>query len=256
MENNQLERRSNQPARRSSPDDDWKSMNAVLARIGLAGEPKSRLPTRRPGRLVIALDLTGSREPSLAQARVATAAMFDAIRDIGAVELQLAYYRGLRECRASKWHNNPGVLCDLMRKLKCEAGETQIARILRMILKEERLSGVVFVGDQCEDDPDQLIGLARALGKRSVPMFVFHEVSDYNALSLKAKPLFKGMAEASGGVYSEFRPDAGAALRELLSTVAAFSAAGAEGVKQVDAATTPAARQLQTRLLLGPAQGQ
>jgi hypothetical protein len=61
------------------------------------------------------------------------------------------------------------------------------------------------------------------------------------------------MAEISGGVYVEFKPDSGAVLREVLSSVAAFAAGGSEAVKQVGRAVTPEARQLQNRLLLGPA---
>jgi hypothetical protein len=62
------------------------------------------------------------------------------------------------------------------------------------------------------------------------------------------------MAKLSGGVYSEFRPDSGAVMRELLATVAAFSVAGPVGVKRVAQPVTAAARQLQGRLLLlGPA---
>lgn len=59
------------------------------------------------------------------------------------------------------------------------------------------------------------------------------------------------MAEASGGVYCEFNGNSGEVLREMLSSVAAFAAAGHEGVKRIGRAATPEARQLQTRLLLG-----
>ncbi len=64
--------------------------------------------------------------------------------------------------------------------------------------------------------------------------------------------MFKRMAEASGGVYVEFRPDSGIVLREMLLNVAALAAAGREGVKQVPLPTTPEAKQLQERLLLLP----
>jgi hypothetical protein len=92
-------------------------------------------------------------------------------------------------------------------------------------------------------------------GQKRIPIFVFHEVRDDDSLALQAQPLFEHMAEASGGVYTEFRPDSGAVMRELLSTVAAFSAAGHEGVKRVAQPVTAPARQLQARLLLGPAGG-
>lgn len=233
---------------------DGRAIDAVMARISQI--EKQRMGSRPPARLIVGLDLTQSREHSLEHARIATAAMFDAIKSIGAVAVKLVYYRGMK-CRASEWHDDPGVLSELMGQLSCESGYTKIARLLRLALDEPyKISGIVFVGDHCEDDPDELMGLAHALGQRSVPMWLFHECSDQDPRSMDAKPLFTRMAEASGGVYVEFKTDSGAVLREVLSSVAAFAAGGVAGVKQVAAAKTPEARQLQGwLLLLGPAGG-
>jgi hypothetical protein len=251
MDNNLIARRNDNQAARSL-DDEWDLMSKALAKVGM-GERATPLPARRSGRLIVALDLTASREASLKHARIATAAMFDAIKTLGAIQMQLVYYRGLKECRASKWHNDPGVLSDAMRKLSCETGTTQIARTLRLALAEkQKVSGVVFVGDHCEENADELIGLAKELRKRSMPLFIFHECADWDQNSLQAKPVFKGMAEASGGIYSEFKPDSGAVLREVLSSVAAFSTAGHEGLKQVAPPVTAEGRLLQKNLLLLP----
>ena len=229
---------------------DARAIDAAIARIGRI--ENEHIGAARPARLIVGLDLTSSRKHSLKQARIATAAMFDAIKAIGAVEVKLAYYRG-EECRATRWHDDPEVLSESMRRLSCEAGYTQIARLLRLALDEpDKLSGVILVFDHNEDDPDELICLARAVGKRSIPLWVFHECNDHDPRSLEAKPLFKRMCEASAGQYIEFRTDSGAVLRELLSSVAAFTAAGVEGIKEVAAASTPEARQLQARLMLGP----
>jgi len=231
-------------------DRQWRLMNEALARLDRANVKQAS----NSGRLIFALDLTGSREHSLYQARIATAAMLDTIKAIGAVAVKLIYYRGSRECRASPWHDDPGILSHSMRRISCETGETQIARVLRLALaEEEKISGVVFIGDHCEDDPARLRELAQALGQRSIPLFVFHECADHDGRSLEAKPVFKSMAAASGGVYVEFKPDSGAVLREMLSNIAAFSAAGVEGVKRVAVPKTLPAQQLQGRLLLlGP----
>jgi hypothetical protein len=224
-------------------------MNEALARLG-AVEIRTR---RAAGHLIFGLDLTGSREASLCHARIATAAMFDTIKAIGKVAVKLIYYRGTNECRESRWHDNPAALSQSMLTLSCETGQTQIARLLRLALAEkEKLSGVLFVGDHCEDDADELLGLAQALGTKSIPLFVFHECADNDKRSLAAKPIFRSMANASGGVYVEFKPDSGAVLREMLTNVAAFSAAGVEGVRQIALAETPEARQLQGHLRLLP----
>ena len=247
MTNNALEK---QRSAERALDIERRLMNEALALL----EPVERKSSidRPAGRLMFALDLTGSREHSLRHARIATAAMFDTIKAIGAVAVKLIYYRGTSECRAGAWHRDPAIVCRSMLTLTCESGETQIARLLRVVLAEEvRISGVVFVGDHCEDDPAELRKLAQTLGQRSTPVFMFHECADHDDRSLKAKPIFKAMAQLSGGVYVEFKPDSGIILREMLSSVAALSAGGAEAVQRLSLPTTAEARHLQTRLLLG-----
>jgi hypothetical protein len=225
-------------------------MDEALARLETFERPESRR-----GRLIVALDLTASREHSLYQARIATADMLDTIKGLGKVAVKLVYFRGDDECRASHWHRDPEILSQTMRRLGCETGATQIERVLRMTLaEEEAVAGLVFVGDHCEEDRDELRALARSLGRRSRPVFVFHECADHDQRSLEAKPVFKGIAEASGGVYVEFKPDSGTVLRELLANVGAFAAAGPDGVRYAALPETAEARQLQKRLLLGPGQ--
>jgi len=206
---------------------------------------------RERGRVVFALDLTASRERTLEQARIATAAMFDAIKAVGEVALRFVYFRGTNECKASSWNSDPGALCESMLRLTCESGRTQIGRVLRMVLGEkQRISAVVFVGDQCEEDSAGLEALAKALGEKSIPIFVFHECADDNDRSLAAKPVFMLLAQASGGAYLELKADSGAALRETLSTVAAFTAGGAEGLTRIALPTSSEVRKLRQSLML------
>jgi len=136
-------------------------------------------------------------------------------------------------------------------------GETQIARVLRLVLAETKIvSGLVFVLDHCEDDPGELSELAAMLGQRSIPLFVFHECADHDERSLKAKPVFKRMADASGGVYAEFKPDIPA---RCFGKCSRMSGRSRRLVPRALTASrrrkTPEARALQgrLRLLLGPA---
>jgi hypothetical protein len=242
---------NNQPAK--SLDEEWRLMNAALERLGpvRSGVLDRSSAGAKAGRLIVALDLTSSRAASLRQAQKATAAMFEAIKGIGTVAVKMIYYRGARELKATAWHDDAGAVSRLMLGLSCKAGETQIARVLRLVLAEkEKISGVVFVGDQCEEDGWELTDLADKMGKKGIPIFVFHEIRDDDVGALRAQGIFRPMAEYSGGVYTEFCPDAGEIMRELLLTVAAFSAAGHGGLKQVAAAKTPEARQLRGSLLL------
>ena len=110
--------------------------------------------------------------------------------------------------------------------------------------KKQKLSGVVFIGDHCEERPEQLLALAETLGTRSLPLFIFHECADHDAWSLQAKPLFERMAKLSGGVYVEFKPDSGAVLKELLSGIAALSVGGVKAVERMALPTTSEGRQL------------
>jgi len=249
MRNNELEKWS-----AGSVSDDARAIDAALARIG---KPEVSGTTELVGRLIFALDLTSSREASLRKARGAISAMFETIKVIGAVvALRMAYFRG-NECRVTDWTHNPDVLNRAMEKLSTKAGYTQIAKVLRLALAEkERLQGIVLVGDACEEDAEELSELAAALGKRKVPLFVFHDHDGRDLEAVKAAgPVFRYMAEASHGAYCPFGAGSAEALRELLSAIAAFSAAGTEGVKRMGPPVTPEAQQLQGRLLLlGPAE--
>lgn len=249
MANKLVARRSDIVPATRSLDDEWRLMNEALERLGISGSDP--LPARRSGRLIVALDLTGSRAESLKQAQKATAAMFTAIKAIGAVAVKLIYYRGASECKATAWQDDPAVVSRVMLGLPCVTGNTQIARVLKLALAEkENVSGVVFIADHSEDSADELLALAKELGKQSMPLFVFHEIVDHDGYALQARPVFERMAKLSGGVYAEFKPDSGSILRELLSTVAAFSMAGHEGLKQVAQPVTAEARQLQSSLLM------
>ena len=232
-------------------------MNEALARIGTIEKQVAR--TRRPARLLFAVDLTSSREPALREARIGTAAMFEALKSFGADRLavKLIYFRGA-ECKASGWEHDPAALKRAMDKLSCKAGHTQLAKVLRLALAEkEPLSGVVFIGDACEESPEELYELAAALGEKRVPLFMFHDYGGRDTDAVEAAgPVFDYMAEASHGAYCPFGAGSAAALRELLSTVAVFSTAGIEGVKKVEPATTPEARELRSRLMLAAPGGE
>ena len=55
------------------------------------------------GRLIFALDATMSRQPTWDTACALQADMFREAATIGGLDIQLVYFRGLGECRASGW---------------------------------------------------------------------------------------------------------------------------------------------------------
>src|ERR1051325_9321328 len=55
------------------------------------------------GRLIFALDATMSRQPTWDTACKLQGEMFREAGSVGGLDVQLVYFRGLNECRASRW---------------------------------------------------------------------------------------------------------------------------------------------------------
>src|SRR3712207_2838217 len=105
-------------------------------------------------RLVFALDATMSRQPTWDLACKVQGEMFATAAGIGGLQVQLVYFRGFDECRASRWVADARGLTDLMTKIACRGGHTQIGRVLRHVRAETGRSPVrvlVFVGDAMEE---------------------------------------------------------------------------------------------------------
>src|SRR5262245_64541236 len=115
------------------------------------------------GRLIFALDATMSRQPMWDQACCLQADMFKEAAAIGGLDVQLAYYRGLAECRASRFVSDARLLAGLMEKIDCRGGHTQIGRILAHAKREteaRKVQALVFVGDAMEEAIDDLCAAA------------------------------------------------------------------------------------------------
>jgi hypothetical protein len=178
----------------------------------------------RGGRLIFAVDATASREATWDTACKLQATMFQAAAAIGGLEVQLVYYRGISECRASKWVGEPAMLAALMEKVMCRAGETQIGRVLEHARRESergKVSALVFVGDACEENRDELATAAAALGRASIPAFMFQEGNNHTV-----ERVFREVAQLSNGVYCRFDEGSAKQLGELLKAVAVFAVGG------------------------------
>src|SRR5262245_51539773 len=109
---------------------------------------------RTRGRLIFALDATASREPTWDMAAQLQAEMFKEAAKIGGLDIQLLYYRGSDEVEHTRWLSDPHDLMVRMSAIRCVAGTTQIARVLKHIKAEnerEKVNAAVFVGDACEE---------------------------------------------------------------------------------------------------------
>src|ERR1700690_1300555 len=87
-------------------------------------------PTGKRGRLIFALDATMSRQPTWDSACALQADMFREAASIGGLDIQLVYFRGLGECRASPWVAGAEKLAGLMSAIDCRGGHTQIGKVL------------------------------------------------------------------------------------------------------------------------------
>lgn len=176
------------------------------------------------GRLIFALDATASREPTWDRACHIQGEMFEATTALGGLEIQLVFYRGFAECKASQWVTSAADLHRVMRQVNCVGGETQIERVLSHAIREtakRRVNALVFVGDAMEEKVDRLCRLAGELGLLGVPIFLFHEGRDP-----KAAAAFKQMANLSHGAYLSFDLASAGRLKELLAAVAVYAAGG------------------------------
>ena len=132
-------------------------------------------------------------------------------------------------------------LAKLMAKIRCEAGLTQIRRVLDHALQEtakRKVDALVFVGDACEERRNHLVTLADELGRLKVPVFMFQEGRDQ-----QAEACFREIAEVSHGAYHRFDQGSAKQLGELLRAVAAFAMGGVAALERQGSAAA--------RLLLG-----
>lgn len=180
--------------------------------------------TGRRGRLIFAMDATASRQHQWDRALHIQAEMFQAAEELGGLDIQLIYYRGFGECRASRWYAEPAELRRAMLTVRCLGGRTQIAKVLARAMKETKdkpVQAVVFVGDCMEEDADLLCDRAGQLGLVNTPLFMFHEGGEPMAAGI-----FRQMAKLSGGAYCRFDASSAETLKELLRAVAVYAAGG------------------------------
>jgi len=176
------------------------------------------------GRLIFAMDATMSRQPTWDMAMALQSEMFDAVARIGALDVQLVFFRGASECKTSRWVSDAAALGRLMTSVSCRGGYTQIGKILshaRTEAADRPINALVYVGDCMEESIDELCGRAGELAMLGVPAFIFQEGHD-----AKAERGFREIARLTKGAYCRFDAGAAAQLRELLTAVAVYASGG------------------------------
>ncbi len=176
------------------------------------------------GRLIFALDATMSRQPTWDMAQSIQGEMFRTTAAQGGLDVQLVYFRGFGECRASRFVSGGEGLGALMSRIACRGGRTQIGKVLRHALDEScagRVGALVYIGDAMEEQLDALAATAGELGLLGVKAFMFHEGQDS-----AAQHAYREIARLTGGAYAAFDATAPGRLAELLAAAAAYAVGG------------------------------
>jgi hypothetical protein len=197
------------------------ALDAFLRQVAAAPEPMKQAVV---GRLIFAIDATASREPTWNRARHIQAEMFSETASLGGLAIQLCYFRGISEFRATPWMTDSRSLVSRMGEVACQSGNTQITRVLRHAIAEaatSRISALVYVGDAMEESASTLAELSGKLGVLGVPAFVFQEGDEP-----KAQRSFRQMAQLTHGAYMSFDAASARALSDLLKAVAVYAAGG------------------------------
>src|SRR5262245_9932714 len=93
------------------------AVDAFLKKLAAAPAPRPAAGQR--GRLMFALDATASRQPTWDQACQIQAEMFKATDALGGLDIQLVFYRGFAELKASRWFGSAADLLAHMSGVSC-----------------------------------------------------------------------------------------------------------------------------------------
>ena len=200
----------------------------IDAFLGRAAKLPSLAQTK--GRLIFAIDATLSRQPTWTRATQIQSDMFAVAEGIGGLAVQLVYFRGHGEFRASDWTASPTVLANRMRDVSCRSGHTQLCRVLAHTVAEAsrtKVGALVYVGDAFEEEPDAAAAEAGRLALLGVPAFMFHEGEDPHAGAV-----FRDIARLTKGVYARFDSGAAKQLRDLLMAAAIYATGGAVALRE------------------------
>jgi hypothetical protein len=196
------------------------------------------------GRIIFALDATLSRQPTWDRAMRLQASMFETVSQAGGsggLSVQLVYFRGYNECRASKWVIRSNALRDLMTGIDCRGGQTQIGKVLAHARKEStksKVDALIFIGDAAEENIDALCQKAGELGIKGTRCFFFQE-----GIDREAERAFREMARLTKGAYFRLGSDSAKELAELLGAIAVYAKGGLKALQ--------ASRKTPERKLLG-----
>lgn len=202
--------------------------------------------TSGDARLIFSLDATASRQGTWDVASQLQNEMFLSAQSLGGLNVQLCYFRGFGEFFSSDWQGNPADILRIMSTIQCQAGATQLHRLLQHAIDEnqnKKIQCLVYIGDAMEENVDLLAQLAGKLGLLNVPLFMFQERNDPTA-----KAAFKELSRLSGGAYSQFDNGSADQLKDLLRAVAIYAAGGLKALQNFSGSSSGGVKLLEQQL--------
>ena len=188
--------------------------------------------------LIFALDATWSRQHFWEISKDIQASMFStAARIRGRFATQLVYYSGLTQngtVASSPWYNHALALDEEMQKVSCQAGTTQIGKVFRHAIAENRkrkINALVLVADACEEYEEDLLPLARELKENNISFFLFDDTKGSATPQEDTPAIFEHVAQAADGKRVEFYIENIHILGEYLTGVIAASTGDLESVE-------------------------
>ncbi len=201
-----------------------KPSNSVAKFLEQADQHPIAMASDRLAHVLFGMDATASREPTWDHASHIQHEMFNAVAAHQSLAVQLCFYRGFRELKASRFCQSAEELSRFMSQVRCQGGHTQILRLLNhaaKIHRQKELRAIIFVGDAIEEKVDDLCAKAGELGLKNLPLFIFQEGQDPAVTRT-----FKTMAKLSGGAFAPFNLNSSSQLKRLLAGVAAYATGG------------------------------
>ncbi len=211
------------------------SSDAISAFVETARTLQAEAPS---GRLIFALDATMSRQPTWDRATRLQAEMFEEAGRVGGLAVQLVFFRGIGECKASGFVRDAGRLAEMMMRIECRGGRTQIGKVLSHAARasrSEKVAAVVYVGDCMEESVDDLAARAGELGLTGTKVFLFQEGGDP-----AASRAFAEIARLTGGAHLRFDGASVGELAALLRAAAAYATGGVAALTRLAAANAGA----------------
>lgn len=216
------------PLKPNSDKSSAKDVDAFLKKVADAPAAPTSSGT---GRLLFAIDATASRQATWDQACHIQCEMFEETANVGTLSMQVAFFRGFGEFKATPWTSKSDALIGPMSRVQCLGGHTQIEKILKHALKtnkKTKINAVIYIGDCMEEDPDQLCHLAGQLGFVNTPVFIFQE-----GYEPRAEACFRQMAKLTSGAFFRFDTSSASILKDLLKAIAVYAVGGRKALQDL-----------------------